>query len=45
VEWNKFATPSKVVKIIRDQKPKPLFDLPDVTFFVEPRKPGLGQFF
>jgi len=45
IEWNKFATASKVVKIVRDQMPKPLFDLLDWTLYVEPRKPGFGKFF
>jgi len=45
IEWNKFATASKVVKIVRDQMPKPLFDLLDKTLYVEPRKPGFGKFF
>jgi len=31
IEWNKFAIASKVIKIVRDQMPKPLFDLLDKT--------------
>jgi len=31
--------------MVRDQMPKPPFDLLDKTLHVEPRKPGFGKFF
>jgi len=44
-EWTNTATGSKVLKIIRDQRPKPLLDLLDSALVFKPRKPGLGKFF
>jgi len=41
----KFATSSKVNKIIRDEQPKPLFNLLQKILFVEQRKLGYGKFF
>jgi len=44
-EWAKFATVSKVTKIIRDEQPKQLYKLLQKTLFVEQRKWGYGKFF
>jgi len=44
-EWAKFATASKVTKIMRDEQPKPLFTLLQRTLFVEQRRCGFGKFF
>jgi len=43
MEWNRFATSIKVVKIVR--QPKHLADLLDRTLYTEPRKEGIGRFF
>jgi len=44
-EWAKFATASKVTKIMRDEQPKLLFTLLQRTLFVEQRRCGFGKFF
>jgi len=43
VEWTRFITASKVVKIILDKQPKLLADLLDTTLYTVPRKPQLGK--
>jgi len=45
VEWSRYITATKVIKIIRDQEPKPLFDLLSNNYFEESRKPEIGFFF
>ena len=44
-EWTKYMVSTKVMKIIRDNEPKPLFDLLCENYFEESRKPGVGYFF
>jgi len=44
-QWAKFATASKVTKIMRDEQPKPLFTLLQRALFVEQRRCGFGKFF
>jgi hypothetical protein len=44
-EWVRFVTASRVIKTIRDEEPKPLFDLLKSNYFEENRRPGLGFFF
>jgi len=44
-ECAKFATASKVTKIMRDEQPKQLFTLLQRTLFVEQRRFGFGKFF
>jgi len=44
-EWANFITASRVIKTIRDEQPKPLFDLLQCTYFEESRKPHVGLFF
>ena len=44
-EWVQYLTASLVMKTIRDQQPKPLFDLLMNNYFEESRKPNVGYFF
>jgi hypothetical protein len=44
-EWSRYLTATKVMKIIRDEEPKPLFDLINENYFEETRKPNVGFFF
>jgi len=44
-EWAKFATASKVTKIMRDEQPKPLSNLLQRPLFIEQRRCGFGKFF
>ncbi len=45
LEWVRFSTVCRVIKTIRDEEPKPLFDLLLRNYFEESRKPGCGFFF
>jgi hypothetical protein len=45
VEWTRYLTSTKVMKIIRDEEPKSLFDLINSNYFEENRKPNVGFFF
>jgi len=45
VEWAKFATTSKVTKIMRDEQPKQLFTLLQRTLFLEQGRCGFRKFF
>jgi len=45
IQWVKFLTASKVIKIIRDEQPKSLHDRLHQTKYEEPRKPGIGLFY
>ena len=38
IEWVHFVTASKVIKTVRDQEPKQLFELLMCTYFEESRK-------
>ena len=44
-EWTKFTTATRVIKIIRDEEPKPLFEILMHNYFEESRKPHVGFFF
>ena len=45
IEWARFVTASRVIKTIRDEEPKSLFELLHSTYFEESRKPFIGMFF
>jgi len=42
-EWAKFATASKVAKIMRDEQPKPFITLLQRTLFDEQRRCGFAK--
>ena len=44
-EWSNYVTSTKIMKIVRDEEPKPLFDLLKNNYFEESRKPQVGYFF
>jgi hypothetical protein len=44
-EWVKFSTASRVIKTIRDEEPKLLFDLLNRNYFEESRKLGCSLYF
>jgi len=45
MQWARYITGSRVVKIIRDKAPKNLYEILMKNYFEESRKPGLGMFF
>ncbi len=44
-EWSRYLTATKVMKIIRDEEPKQLFDILKDNYFEENRKYQIGFFF
>ena len=45
LQWLRFITASKVIKIYRDQQPMPLLNNLNDNYFEEPRKAGIDYFF
>jgi hypothetical protein len=45
MEWVKYVTSTRVIKTIRDEEPKPLYNLLIDNYFEESRKPNVGYFF
>jgi hypothetical protein len=44
-QWTRFITASRIIKVMRDQKPVGLFNALEQCYFEEKRKPGIGLFF
>jgi hypothetical protein len=44
-EWAQYTTASLAIKVMRDKKPKPLYDVLKQTFYTERRNKGRGLFF